>query len=130
MDKAVNEVSNYLFTNNGQSCVAPTRVFAHSSIYDKFLNRIKNKAELRKVGGQFDAETTLGPITKPDQFKKILSLIETGRKEGARLVTGGERIGEIGHFIQPTVFADVEDSMEIAKEEVHLNHYSFILIRI
>ncbi len=119
------EVSNYLFTNNGQSCIAPTRVFAHSLIYEKFISRIKIKAEQRKVGCQFNAETTLGPITKPDQFKRILDMIEIGKREGARLVTGGERIGKVGHFVQPTVFADVEDSMEIAKEEVNFITYVY-----
>lgn len=78
---------------------------------------------MRKCGDQFAKDTTLGPITKPEQFNKILELIKVGQTEGARLVTGGKRIGEIGLFIEPTVFADVEDYMTISKEEVSLFSY-------
>lgn len=58
-----------------------------------------------------------------DQFKKILALIEAGKKEGAKLLTGGQRYGDRGYFIQPTVFADVKDDMRIAKEEVYIVIY-------
>lgn len=58
-----------------------------------------------------------------DQFKKILALIEAGKKEGAKLLTGGQRYGDRGYFIQPTVFADVKDDMRIAKEEVYIDIY-------
>ena len=63
-------------------------------------------------------DTTLGPITKSAQFNKVLELIKVGKAEGARLITGGKRIGQVGNFIEPTVFADVEDYMTIANEEV------------
>jgi len=79
---------------------------------------MKAIAESKVIGDQFLASNTGGAITKPNQFRKVLDYIQTGVKEGARLVCGGKRIGTVGHFVEPTIFADVEDNMMIAKEEV------------
>ncbi|TPP59743.1 Retinaldehyde dehydrogenase type 2 [Fasciola gigantica] len=104
--------------NHGQCCVAGTRIFVESSIYDKMVNRLKELAEARKVGDPFAGDTIQGPQVDDVQFKRVMSYIESGKKEGARLVTGGSRLGQKGYFIQPTVFADVTDEMTIAKEEI------------
>ncbi|KAA0184695.1 Retinal dehydrogenase 1 [Fasciolopsis buskii] len=104
--------------NHGQCCVAGTRIFVESPIYDKMVNRLKELAEARKVGNPFAGDTIQGPQVDEVQFKRVLSYIESGKKEGARLVTGGSRHGQKGYFIQPTVFADVTDDMTIAKEEI------------
>ncbi|VDP87301.1 unnamed protein product, partial [Echinostoma caproni] len=105
-------------TNHGQCCVAGSRTFVEGPIYDKMVQRLKELAESRKVGDPFAEDTVQGPQVDDVQFKRVMSYIESGKKEGARLVTGGARVGHKGYFIQPTVFADVTDEMTIAKEEI------------
>ena len=117
MDEAI-EQACVLFSNAGQSCVAGSRTFVHESIYDEFVKRAAKVAEGIKVGDPMDESSTQGAIISKEQFEKILGYIESGVKDGAKIVTGGKRIGEVGYFVQPTVFADVQDSMKIAKEEI------------
>ena len=71
-------------------------------------------AKKRKVGDPFAPDTDQGPQVDKDQFTKIMSYIEKGQKEGAKLLTGGKRVGNKGWFVEPTVFADVKDDMTIA----------------
>ena len=75
-------------------------------------------SKARKVGDPFDPQTDQGPQVDNDQFQKILKYIESGKKEGAHLLTGGKQVGKKGYCIEPTVFADVQDNMTIAKEEI------------
>jgi len=112
------QVQEAAMLNNGQCCVAGTRTFVEASIYDKFVQLTKALAEKRKVGDPFDDKTKQGPQIDDTQTKKILDLIESGKKEGAKLVAGGKRVSGKGFFIEPTVFADVKDDMRIAKEEI------------
>ena len=70
------------------------------------------------MGDPFNEKTTNGPVISDTQFKRILEYIDSGKKDGAKLLTGGERVGEKGYFVKPTVFVDVKDGMKIAKEEV------------
>jgi aldehyde dehydrogenase (NAD+) len=76
------------------------------------------KAKSQKVGDPFDPETTQGPQVSQEQCDRIMGYIDAGRKDGAKMLTGGRRIGERGYFIEPTVFDDVTDNMKIAKEEI------------
>ncbi|VVC34894.1 Aldehyde/histidinol dehydrogenase,Aldehyde dehydrogenase N-terminal domain,Aldehyde dehydrogenase [Cinara cedri] len=107
-----------LFYNMGQCCCAGSRTYVQDSIYDEFVEKSAKRAEKRVVGDQFDPKTHQGPQIDEEQMNKILSLIESGKKQGASLVSGGSRVGDKGYFIQPTVFADVKDDMKIAKEEI------------
>lgn len=118
MDKAIEQSHFALFFNMGQCCCAGSRIFVEEAIYDEFVERSVEAAKKRVVGDPFDSNTEQGPQIDGVQTAKILDLIESGRKEGAKLCVGGERIGERGFFVQPTVFADVKDEMRIAKEEV------------
>lgn len=114
------ETSHFgLFFNMGQCCCAGSRTFIEDKIYDEFVERSAERAKKRIVGNPFDLKTEHGPQIDETQFKKILDLIESGKKEGANLVAGGDRYeGLPGYFIQPTVFANVQDSMTIAREEI------------
>ena len=76
------------------------------------------KAKTQKVGDPFDPETTQGPQVSQEQCDRIMGYIEAGRKEGAKMLIGGRRIGKTGYFIEPTVFDNVTDEMKIAKEEI------------
>ncbi len=107
------------FANMGQCCCAGTRTYVHESIYEEFVRQAAAIAQKKVVGSPFDEKTTQGPQIDATQTAKILELIESGKKEGARAVTGGRRLpNKKGYFIEPTVFADVTDNMRIAKEEI------------
>ncbi|XP_006009078.1 aldehyde dehydrogenase X, mitochondrial [Latimeria chalumnae] len=118
MEQAVQECHEALFFNMGQCCCAGSRTFVEESIYNEFLERTIEKAKERKVGNPFELDTKQGPQISKQQFDKILGYIQIGKKEGAKLMCGGERFGEKGFFIKPTVFGDVQDEMKIAKEEI------------
>ncbi|XP_011866326.1 PREDICTED: aldehyde dehydrogenase, mitochondrial [Vollenhovia emeryi] len=107
-----------LFFNMGQCCCAGSRTFVQSKIYDEFVEKSALRAKTKPVGNPFDLKIEQGPQIDEEQLNKIMRLIETGKDQGASLMTGGERIGDRGYFVAPTVFADVKDDMTIAKEEI------------
>ena len=118
LDYAV-EMSHFaLYFNQGQCCCAGSRTFVEESIYDEFVKRSIERAKKRKVTNPLDPDCEQGPQIDQDQFDKIMDLIDSGKKEGAKLLCGGRRIGERGFFVEPTVFGDVQDDMRIAKEEI------------
>lgn len=116
--EAVEIAFNAIFANHGQNCCAGSRTFVHAKIYDQFVNHAKQLASQRKVGDPFNSETEQGPQIDEEMLNKILGLIKSGKEEGAILETGGERHGNVGYFIKPTVFSNVTDTMRIAKEEI------------
>jgi aldehyde dehydrogenase (NAD+) len=118
LDEAVEGAHFGLFFNHGQCCCAGSRVFVEQKIYDQFVEKSSARARNRTVGDPFDPNTEQGPQVDEAQFDKVMEYIESGRHEGAKLVCGGERVGDRGYFIQPTVFADVDDHMKIAQEEI------------
>jgi aldehyde dehydrogenase (NAD+) len=118
LDEAVEGAHMGLFVNQGQSCCSGSRVFVEEKIYDEFVARSVARAMKRRVGDPFDSRTEQGPQVDQSQFDKVMSYIESGQSEGAKLACGGERVGDRGYFIQPTVFADVQDDMKIAREEI------------
>ncbi len=118
LDEAVEGAHLGLFSNQGQICCAGSRVFVEESIYDEFVGKSIARARKRVVGHSFDPKTEQGPQIDQAQFERVMSYIECGEMEGATLACGGSRVGEKGYFIQPTVFADVQDDMTIAREEI------------
>jgi aldehyde dehydrogenase (NAD+) len=118
LDEAVEGAHFGLFFNHGQCCCAGSRVFVEEKIYDRFVEKSGARARKRTVGDPFDPQTEQGPQVDQAQFDKVMGYIDSGRSEGANLVCGGERVGDRGYFIQPTVFSDVKDDMKIAKEEI------------
>jgi aldehyde dehydrogenase (NAD+) len=118
LDEAVEGAHFGLFFNHGQCCCAGSRVFVEQKIYDQFVDKSGTRAANRTVGDPFDPKTEQGPQVDQAQFDKVMGYIESGRSQGAKLVHGGERVGDRGYFIKPTVFADVDDNMEIAREEI------------
>jgi len=107
-----------VFFNMGQCCIAGSRVFVQDTIYDEFVRLSTERALKRTVGSPWSKDNEQGPQVDKEQLGKILELIESGKKEGATLKCGGERHGDKGYFVQPTVFADVTDDMRIAREEI------------
>jgi aldehyde dehydrogenase (NAD+) len=118
MDAAVEGTILGMYLNQGQCCCAGTRLFVQDTAHDAFVQRLADKVKTRKIGDPFDPATQMGPQVDKAQFDKILSYIDKGKEQGARCVTGGERHGDKGFFIKPTIFADVKDDMAIAREEI------------
>jgi aldehyde dehydrogenase (NAD+) len=118
MDQAIEGCHQGLFFNQGQACCAGSRLYVEEKGYDEFVERSVARARRRTVGDPFDANTEQGPQIDQVQFEKVMSYIDAGRREGAELLAGGERVGDHGYFVQPTVFAGVEDEMKIAREEI------------
>ncbi len=118
LDEAVEGAHFGLFFNHGQCRCAGSRVFVEEKIYDDFVEKSGARARKRTVGDPFDPKTEQGPQVDQSQFDKVMGYIDSGRSEGAKLVCGGERVGDKGYFIEPTVFADVQDDMKIAREEI------------
>jgi acyl-CoA reductase-like NAD-dependent aldehyde dehydrogenase len=117
LDYAI-EMSHFaLYYNQGQCCCAGSRTFVEESIYDEFVKRSVERAKKRSVGNPFE-KVEQGPQIDQEQLNKILELIDSGKKEGAKLECGGKRHGDKGFFVEPTVFSDVKDNMRIAQEEI------------
>lgn len=118
IEQAVSWVNFGIYFNHGQCCCAGSRVYVQEGIYDKFVEAFKNRAQQNKVGDPFAAETFQGPQVSQVQFDRIMSYIESGKKDGATVATGGNRLGDKGYFIQPTIFTDVKPEMKIMQEEI------------
>jgi len=118
LDAAVEGAYFGLFFNQGQCCCAGSRLFVEEKIHDQFVEKILKKAKAQKVGDPFDPQTTQGPQVSQEQCDRIMGYIDAGKKDGAKLLTGGNRAGGKGYYIEPTVFDGVKDEMKIAKEEI------------
>ena len=118
MKKAIEGCHFGLFFNAGQCCTAGSRLFVEEKAYDEFVEHSVERAKRRTVGNPFDPSVEQGPQIDDVQHKKILGYIESGKKEGATLATGGRAVGGQGYFIEPTVFTNVKDEMKIAQEEI------------
>ncbi len=118
IDKAVDGALLGIYLNQGQCCCAGSRLFVQDTIHDEFVGRLAAKVAARRIGDPTDPRTQQGPQVDQAQFDKILSYIAKGKEQGARVVTGGERHGDKGFFIKPTIFADVRDDMAIARDEI------------
>ncbi len=118
LDAAIAGAEFGLFFNQGQCCCAGSRLFVEESVHEQFVEKLVQQASSRKLGDPFLAETTQGPQVDKAQYDKILSYIEKGKQGGAACLTGGEPLEGKGYFIEPTVFANVTDDMEIATDEI------------
>ncbi|XP_075532198.1 aldehyde dehydrogenase, mitochondrial-like [Dermacentor variabilis] len=118
LDLAANLAHEAVFWNQGEICCAATRAYVHTDVYDQFVAKAVELAKKRVVGDPFDERCTQGAQIDETQLDRILGYIEIGQNEGAKLRCGGRRLGTRGFFVQPTVFADVEDDMTIAREEI------------
>jgi aldehyde dehydrogenase (NAD+) len=118
LDAAIEGAYFGLFFNQGQCCCAGSRLFVQEGVYDEFVEKVAAKAKSRKVGDPFSPETEQGPQVSQEQFDRVMGYIDAGRKDGAKMLLGGGRVGDRGYFIQPTVFCDVKDEMTIAREEI------------
>ncbi len=118
IDTAAQATVASAFGFQGQKCSAASRAIVVESIYDKFVEKVAAKTKALKVGMPEEQPNYMGPVVNKSSMEKILEYIQTGMKEGGRLVAGGNRIGNDGYFIEPTVIADVDPKATIAQEEI------------
>ena len=122
IDDAINGAVSGIFAATGQTCIAGARLLLQRGIHDTFLERMLALASTARMGNPMRPDTQVGPVTTKPQYEKILGYIDVARKEGARLVMGGGKATRpecgTGRFIEPTIFADVDNRMRIAQEEV------------
>jgi acyl-CoA reductase-like NAD-dependent aldehyde dehydrogenase len=122
LERAVEGVMIGIFLNQGQVCCAGSRLFLHDDIHDRFLEKLVEKVKSVKIGDPTRDDTQVGALVSKEQYEKVLSYVDTGRKEGATLVCGGKRPDDpalaSGYFVAPTVFAGVRNEMRLAQEEI------------
>jgi aldehyde dehydrogenase (NAD+) len=118
IDAAIEGSHFALFFNQGQCCCAGSRLFVESHIHDEFVDKMVKRARKTKVGDPFDPTTTQGPQVSQEQFDKVVGYIESGKRAGAKMLCGGNRAGKQGYFVEPTIFSNVNDEMQIAREEI------------
>ena len=121
LETAVPGAAMAVFSNSGQVCCAGTRLFVESTIYDAFVEQVAAFGARLKLGPGVDPDVQVGPLVSEQQLTRVTGYLEQGKQEGARPISGGARVrdGELakGYFVAPTVFADVQDTMSIARRK-------------
>ncbi len=118
VDLAVDGIVWSAFGTAGQRCTAASRVIVQRGVYDVLQRKLVERAERMRIGAPWEDDTDIGPVINETAVEKIHSYTEIGRDEGAKLLTGGERVSGHGFYYRPTVFADVDAGMRIAQEEI------------
>jgi succinate-semialdehyde dehydrogenase / glutarate-semialdehyde dehydrogenase len=117
LDLACRVLAYGKFRNAGQVCVAPTRFLIQESVYDTFVEKFATAARALKIGDGLEDDTTLGPLANPRRVRAMDALVQDAVEQGAKLVTGGRRVGETGNFFEPTVLKDVPRTARAMNEE-------------
>jgi succinate-semialdehyde dehydrogenase / glutarate-semialdehyde dehydrogenase len=107
----------FKYRNAGQVCVSPTRFFVHDKVYDNFVGKFIDIAKKTKVGDGMEADTRMGPLANPRRVNAMEAFIADAQDKGAKVQTGGKRIGNQGNFFEPTVLTDVPENARIMNEE-------------
>ena len=118
LEAAIKGTAMGVFANQGQVCAAGTRILVERPVYDQVVEALGGAAQSVRLGNPLDPETQMGALINKQQLERVLDYIRAGKEEGAKLVAGGERSGERGYFVQPTIFADASNDMRIAREEI------------
>ena len=120
LDAAAAAVASGIFFNQGQTCTAGSRLYAHASCFDRILNSVTAAARKLKIGDGLRADSDLGPLVSQEQWDRVSGYVDIGRQEGAKVVTGGKRPEGLarGYFFEPTVFTAATAHMRIVREEI------------
>jgi 5-carboxymethyl-2-hydroxymuconic-semialdehyde dehydrogenase len=120
LDRAVDAAVFMIYSLNGERCTSSSRLLVQASIHDSFVDRVAERARKLKVGHPLDPATEVGPLIHQRHLSKVLSYFDIARGEGARIRAGGARaeVSKSGFYVQPTLFADANSSMRIAREEI------------
>jgi aldehyde dehydrogenase (NAD+) len=121
IDNAVKGAINGIFYGKGEVCNAGSRLFLESKVKDEFTEKLVGRASKMRPSDPLDPKTRMGAIVSQEQMQTVLGYIETGKRDGAKLLAGGNRVqvdGSKGFFIEPTIFGDVKNNMRVAQEEI------------
>lgn len=118
IETAAASAAEIILLNSGQMCFAGTRLFAHKAIFPEVVDRIAEAANSVKIGPGLDPESELGPLISAKQLERVTGYVEGGRREGAEIVTGGQRSGNTGYFFEPTIAITPNADMQLVREEV------------
>ncbi len=119
LDAAARGVMTGIFYNKGEVCCAGSRLFVQESVHDALMEKVLARVKKLTVGDPLDKNTRMGPVIAKAQLERVQEYIEMGRREGAKLVCGGDRPNlPRGYFLNPTIFDGVSNEMKIAREEI------------
>ncbi|GAA5015873.1 aldehyde dehydrogenase family protein [Streptomyces siamensis] len=118
LDQVIPGVAMGIFWNTGQICTSGTRLFVHRDVFEEVVQGVAEYGRSLKVGYGTEPGVDLGPLVSQRQLDRVTGYVESGLRDGARLISGGSRIGEKGYFFEPTVLADVDQSMRVVREEI------------
>ncbi|TLU64325.1 aldehyde dehydrogenase family protein [Thalassotalea litorea] len=118
LDKAVQDIVDLKFANSGQVCVSPNRCFVHESVYLEFLTRAGKRAEELTLQAGRGEGRLMGPMINGKERDRVIGLIEQAVSNGAKVITGGDKLAGNGFYLQPTIIADVDLTMSVVQEEI------------
>ena len=118
IDQAVAGASMAIFFNHGQCCAAGSRLYVENKIFDKVVEGVSAEAKKIKVGPGWEESTDMGPLVSEEQMKRVCGYLESGFSEGAKAAAGGQRKGDKGYFVEPTVLVNTTEKMKVVKEEI------------
>ncbi len=118
VETAIAGASNAIFFNQGEVCSAGSRLYVHKSVFDQVVEGVAEQARKIKLGSGMDPTTQMGPLVSDEQLARVTGYLQAGVTEGARSLVGGQRYGEQGYFVQPTVLVDANPNMKIVREEI------------
>jgi acyl-CoA reductase-like NAD-dependent aldehyde dehydrogenase len=118
LEQAIPGAAMGIFGNAGQVCVAGSRLYVHKDVFDKVVDGVSAMAKSLKVGAGQDPETQMGPLVSQKQLDRVTGYVQSGLEQGAEVVVGGERSGNQGYFMQPTVLAETNRDMKVVREEI------------
>jgi phenylacetaldehyde dehydrogenase len=118
VDAVIGGAANAIFFNSGQVCTAGSRLYVHRSIFDRVVEGLSAAADGIRLGPGLDQATQMGPLVSKEQQERVLGFIESGRKQGAAVLTGGEAPSHPGYFVRPTIMVNVRPEMRVVREEI------------
>jgi phenylacetaldehyde dehydrogenase len=118
LPKAIPGIAGAVFWNSGQVCAAGTRLFVHESVHDEVVAGVAAEGRRLRIGYGAEPGVDLGPLISQKQLDRVTAYVDGGRSQGAHVVSGGQRIGQDGYFFEPTVLTDVDQSMQVMREEI------------
>jgi phenylacetaldehyde dehydrogenase len=118
LESAIAGAAHAVFFNHGQCCNAGTRLYVQKGSFDDVVSGVAEAAKSIKVAPGTEPESEMGPLISDEQFGKVLGYLEEGQKEGAKAVAGGDRSGDRGYFVQPTILTDTTPDMSVVREEI------------
>jgi phenylacetaldehyde dehydrogenase len=118
LETAISGAANAIFFNHGQCCCAGSRLYVQKKIFDEVLAGVTEHAKKIKVREGFNPESDMGPLVSEEQLNRVLGFLESGKADGVKTVVGGNRVGEQGYFVEPTILTGARPGMKVVDEEI------------